>query len=210
MHESRGLPSGPLRLTVPRSAAQLVLLPRLREFSRTYPGITLEIQADDAFADIVAGRFDAGLRFGESVEKDMVAMRIGPHQRMVMVAAPSFLNGRDAPGHPRELAGYPCIGHRFPSGALYRWELERDGEAMEVAVEGPLTVNDDRLILEAALAGVGLAFVFEALAERELARGELVRVLADWCPAFPGFFLYYPSRRQLRPALRAFIDFFAA
>ena len=208
--ESGATPAGLLRLTVPRSAVQPMLLPRLGAFARAYPGVTVELHADDGLVDIVAAGFDAGLRFGESLDKDMVAVRFGPaRQRMVIVAAPAFLAGRAPPRHPRDLVAYPCIGMRFPGGALYKWELEKDGEEIEVAVDSPLILNDNRLVLEAAAAGLGLGFVLEQTAQSALARGEVLRVMDDWCPPFPGFFLYYPTRRQMRPALRAFLDFFA-
>ena len=208
--ESGARPSGLVRITVPRSAVEPLFLPRLAAFAEAYPEITLELHGDDGLIDIVAAGYDAGLRFGESLEADMVAVRFGPRkQRMVVVAAPSLLAARGTPKHPRDLVDYPCLAIRFPAGRLYRWELEKDGEAIEVAVKGPLILNDNRLVLEAAIAGVGLGFVLEETALAALARGDVVRVLDDWCPPFPGFFLYYPSRRQMRPALRALIDFFA-
>ena len=207
--ESGSTPSGLLRITVPRGAVQPLLLPRVAAFARAYPDITLELHGDDGLVDIVAQGFDAGLRFGESLDKDMVAVRFGPRQqRMVAVATPTFLAAHGTPAHPRDLVGIPCIALRFPGGALYKWELEKGGEAIEVAVDGPLILNDNRLVLEAACAGIGLGFVLEHTVRDEIARGDLTRVLDDWCPPFPGFFLYYPSRRQMRPALRAFIDFF--
>jgi DNA-binding transcriptional LysR family regulator len=205
--EARERPSGLLRLTVPRLAADLVLLARAAEFAKAYPEITLELHADDHFADIVSGGFDAGIRLGESVEKDMIAVRLGPAMRMAVVGTASLLDGRPLPQHPRDLADYPCIRHRLPVGALYRWEFEQGGEQIEIAVQGPLILNDDRLIVDAARSGVGLGFVFEAVVAAEIARGELVRVLAEWCSPFPGFFLYHSSRRQMRSALRVFIDF---
>lgn len=208
--ESGSTPSGLLRITVPRSTVSALFLPRLDAFTRAYPDITFELHADDGLVDIVAAGFDAGLRFGESLEPDMVAVRFGPRQQcMVAVAAPSLLAQRGAPCHPRDLADYPCIGMRRARGDLYKWELEKDGEAIDVAVTGPLIFNDNRFVLEAAIAGIGIGFVLEETAKGALARGEIVRLMEDWCPPFAGFFLYYPSRRQMRPALRAFIDFFA-
>ena len=208
--ESGARPSGLVRVTVPRSAVEPLFLPRLTTFAAAYPEITIELHADDGFIDIVAAGYDAGLRFGESLEADMVAVRFGPpKQRMVVVAAPALLARHGTPRHPRDLVDYPCLALRFPGGRVYLWELEKDGEAIEVAVKGPLILNDNRLILEAATAGVGLGFVLEHTARAALANGDVVSVLEDWCAPFPGFFLYYPSRRQMRPALRAFIDFFA-
>ncbi len=206
--EDRSVPSGLLRLSVPRSVTHYLLLPRLALFAATYPDVTIEIRADDAFVDIVAEGFDAGIRLGESLQKDMIAVRVGPPQRMVALVAPSLLAVRKAPVLPRDLAAFPCVATRFPGGALYDWEFEKDGEAVTVAVRGPFIANDTRLALDAAVAGLGVAFVMESMAATALAKGDVVRMLEDWCPTFPGFSLYYPSRRQMRPALRAFIDAF--
>jgi DNA-binding transcriptional LysR family regulator len=208
LDEARDSPSGILRLTVPRLAADLILLPWIGQFARAYPEITIDMHADDSFADVVSGGFDAGIRLGESLEKDMVAVRLGPAIRMAVVGAPSIFADRSVPRHPRDVSDYPCIRHRFPDGTIYHWEFEKDGEAIEIVIDGPLILNDDRLIVDSALSGLGLAFVFEAVVKVAIERGQLVRVLDDWCPPFPGFFIYYPSRRQMRPALRALIDFF--
>ena len=208
--ESGAQPSGLVRITVPRSAVEPLFLPRAAAFAAAYPEITLELHGDDGLIDIVAAGYDAGLRFGESLEADMVAVRFGPaKQRMIVVAAPALLAARGTPRHPRDLVDYPCVAMRRAAGQLYRWELEKDGEALDVAVTGQLILNDTRLILQAVIDGLGLGFVFEHTAQDALACGAIVTVLDDWCPHFPGFFLYYPSRRQMRPALRAFIDFFA-
>ena len=208
--EIRSVPSGLLRLSVPRSVTHYLLLPRLAAFASAYPDVTIEIRADDALVDIVAEGFDAGIRLGESLQKDMVAVRIGSEQRMVAVVAPSIMGARKAPVHPSDLAAFPCVATRFPGGALYDWEFEKDNEAIAVAVRGPFIVNDTRVALDAAVAGVGIAYVMESMAVAVLASGEIVRILEDWCPTFAGFSLYYPSRRQMRPALRAFIDVFTA
>ncbi|UDL86879.1 LysR family transcriptional regulator [Mesorhizobium sp. PAMC28654] len=206
--ESRDKPAGNLRLTVPRTAAQLTLAPRLGAFARAFPDIVLEIVVDDRFADMVEGGFDAGVRLGESLQSDMIAVRIGPPIRGAVVAAPSYFETMPRPTHPRDLAGHRCVRFRFSSGVLYRWEFEKDGEELEIAVEGPLIVGEDRLNVEAAINGAGITFVFEGYVGDAIADGRLVRVLEDWCPPFDGFFVYYPSRRQMRPALRAFVDFF--
>jgi DNA-binding transcriptional LysR family regulator len=206
--ESRETPAGNLRLTVPRTAAHLTLAPRLGAFAEAYPDIVLEIVVDDRFTDVVAGGFDAGVRLGESLQPDMIAVRIGPPMRGAVVAAPSWFETRPRPAHPRDLSEHDCIRFRFSSGALYRWEFEKGGEDLEVAVDGPLILGEDRLIVEAAIGGAGIAFVFEDYVRQPLADGRLVRVLEDWCPWFDGFHVYYPSRRQMRPALRAFVDFF--
>lgn len=206
--EARDRPAGNLRLTVPRTGAQLALAPRLGAFSAAYPDIVLEIAIDDRFTDMVEGGFDAGIRLGESLQRDMVAVRIGPQLRGAVVAAPSCFSRLPVPRHPRDLAGHRCLRFRFGSGAIYRWEFEKDGEALEIAISGPLILDEDRTIVQAALDGAGLALVFEDYVRDHLAAGRLVRVLEDWCPSFDGFFVYYPSRRQMRPALRAFVDFF--
>jgi DNA-binding transcriptional LysR family regulator len=206
--EARDRPAGNLRLTVPRTAAQLTLAPRLGAFAQAFPDIVLEIVVEDRFTDVVEGGFDAGVRLGESLQRDMIAVRIGPSIRGAVVAAPSYFETMPRPLHPRDLAGHRCVRFRFSSGVLYRWEFEKDGEELEIAVEGPLIVGEDRLNVEAAINGAGLTFVFEGYVREAISDGRLVRVLEDWCPPFDGFFVYYPSRRQMRPALRAFVDFF--
>ena len=206
--ESRDRPAGNLRLTVPRTAAQLTLAPRLGAFARAFPDIVLEIVVEDRFTDMVEGGFDAGVRLGESLQRDMIAVRIGPDIRGAVVGAPSYFEAMPRPGHPRDLADHRCIRFRFSSGILYRWEFEKDGEEIEIAAQGPLILDEDNLIAQAAVDGAGLAFVFEDYVRGPLADGRLIRVLEDWCPVFEGFFVYYPSRRQMRPALRAFVDFF--
>ncbi len=163
---------------------------------------------ENGFTDIVAAGFDAGVRLGESLEADMIAARLTGHVRAAIVAAPAYFENRSAPIEPQDLMHHACIRHRFPSGRTYRWEFEKAGEEQEIAIEGPLIVNDDRVILEAALNGTGLAYLFEDYVHDALAERRLVRVLEDWCQPFAGLYLYYPSRRQMRPALRAFIDFY--
>ena len=168
----------------------------------------LEVVIEDRFTDVVEGGFDAGVRLGESLQRDMIAVQIGPNIRGAVVGAPSYFETMPQPRHPRELAEQRCIRFRFSSGILYRWEFEKEGEEIEMAVEGPLILDEDHLIAQAAVDGAGLAFVFENYVTAPLADGRLIRVLEDWCPSFDGFFVYYPSRRQMRPALRAFVDFF--
>lgn len=206
--EARDRPAGNLRLTVPRTAAHLALTPRLGAFAAAYPDIVLEIVIDDRFTDVVEGGFDAGVRLGESLQRDMIAVRIGPNLRGAVVGTPSYFETRPKPQHPRDLAAHRCIRFRFSSGIIYRWEFEKNGEEIEIPVQGPLILDEDHLIANAAVDGAGLAFVFEGYVRDPLAAGKLVRVLEDWCPPFDGFFVYYPSRRQMRPALRAFVDFF--
>ncbi|CAN7247235.1 LysR substrate-binding domain-containing protein [Mesorhizobium sp. LjNodule214] len=206
--EARDRPAGNLRLTVPRTAAHLALTPRLGAFARAYPDIVLEIVIEDRFTDVVEGGFDAGVRLGESLQRDMIAVRIGPDIRGAVVGAPSYFANMPRPRHPRDLADHRCIRFRFSSGILYRWEFEKDGEEIEFTAQGPLILDEDHLIAQAAVDGAGLAFVFEDYVRDATGDGRLTRVLEDWCPSFHGFFVYYPSRRQMRPALRAFVDFF--
>jgi DNA-binding transcriptional LysR family regulator len=205
----RARPSGTVRLNVPRMAAHMVLAPTFGRFNRAYPDVHLEVVVEDAFTDIVARGFDAGVRLGQSIQRDMVAVRITPALRAAIVCAPDYLQQRSVPVIPRDLREHACIGYRqASSGSLYRWEFERGGEALEVAVEGPLTLDDPDLMVAAALDGVGIAYAIESQVAAHLAAGRLVRVLDDWCQPFPGFFLYYASRRQIPAALGALIDFF--
>ncbi|MCO4317254.1 LysR family transcriptional regulator [Phyllobacterium sp. 21LDTY02-6] len=200
--------AGNLRLSVPPFAAHWLLAPRLAAFSRAYPGVVLEIRVEEPFNDIVAAGLDGGMRLGESVEPDMIAVRMSPPIRASIIASPEYLEGKAMPLHPRQLLEHPCIRRRFASGQIYRWEFEKDDEELVLDVRGPLILGDDRLVLEAALDGAGIAFVLENMASAAIAEGRLRRILVDWCAPFPGVYLYYPSRRQMRPALRAFIDFF--
>lgn len=199
-------PAGVLRLTLPQSAADFLLLPHLVSFHERFPGITLDLHVDNSFTDIVVHNFDAGIRLGESLEQDMIAVRIGGDLRSVIVATPGYLASKGIPRSPSDLRQHNCIGLRFPSG-VYQWEFAKDGKEIEVAVEGSLVLNDGNLTIEAAKTGLGLAYIFEDRVKEDLAAGRLVRVLEDWCPVYPGFFVYYPRQRQMRPVLRAFIDF---
>jgi DNA-binding transcriptional LysR family regulator len=201
---------GTLRLNLPRSAASLWLEPLLGGFLRAHPGIHLEVSSQDAMADIVPGGFDAGVRFPESLPRDMVAVPVGPMQRFVVVATPAVAQAHGVPLLPEDLLQRPCVRQRFPSGALYHWQFRKGDVAQALDVNGPLTVDDQRLALGAALGGVGWAYVYEAMAAPSLQAGRLVQALADWCPPEPGFQLYYPGRRQVSPALRAFIDWVLA
>ena len=203
-------PSGVLRLNVPRTAAELVLRPVLGRFLAANPKVTLEIASDDGLVDIVAEGFHAGIRPGRLLAQDMIAVPVGPHRRFAVVGAPAYFANRAAPRTPAELHGHACIGRSYPSGARYAWELARGTEQLQVAVSGPLVVDDSALMIQAALDGAGLAFVYDSLVAERLERGELVRVLEDWCPVLPPFFLYYPGRRQPFPALRALIDMIKA
>ncbi|WP_028745478.1 LysR family transcriptional regulator [Rhizobium mesoamericanum] len=206
--EAAGRPAGNLRITAPRFASDILLAPRLGEFLNRYPDITLEIANEDGFTDIVREGFDAGIRLEESLEADMIAVRASPNLTTVIAGSPEYFERHPKPLHPSDLVHHRCIKRRFTNGTIYRWEFEKDGQELVVAVDGPLIVSEDRLGLIAALNGAGLAYLFDLRVEDELASGKLVRVLEDWCSPYPGPFIYYPSRRQMRPALRAFIDFF--
>ncbi|NYH11404.1 LysR family transcriptional regulator [Pseudomonas moraviensis] len=207
LNHFRDKPSGNLRITSGRQACELVLLPIASEFLKIYPDIRLEVVESDALLDIVAAGFDAGVRFGNRLEADMVSMPIGPNLRSVVVGSPGFFERHPAPQKPEDLHTLPCIRHRFPSGSMYRWEFERGGIEQEIEVNGPLTLGDVSLMIGPALQGLGLAYVFEDMAREHLASGRLVQVLADWCPYYPGLHLYYPSRRHVPAPLKAFIDF---
>lgn len=206
--DARECPAGKLRITAPRFAADLILAPRLGTFLNLYPEIVLEIANEDGFTDIVEEGYDAGIRLGESLEADMIAVKVGPELESAVVASPDYFKRYGRPQHPRDLARHRCIRRRFSNGTLYRWEFEKDGEELTVAVEGPLILGEDRPIITATMGGAGLAYLFLSRVETAIAEGKLERVMADWCAPYAGPYLYYPSRRQMRPALRAFIDFF--
>jgi DNA-binding transcriptional LysR family regulator len=207
LNSFRGKPAGTLRFNAARQSTQLVLMPIVTKFLKAFPDVNVEIAVNDALIDMVAAGFDAGVRFGEIIAADMIAVPIGPRHRFAVVGSRGYFKTHKLPVTPHDLKDLPCIRFRFAGGTLYRWEFERGGVEVEIDVAGPLTLNDQDLMLDAALDGAGLAFVFEAQAQDLIAKRKLVRVLADWCPAYPGFFLYYPSRRQLPAALRAFVDF---
>jgi len=201
-------PSGPLRITLPLLAASEIIMPRLVEFSARYPAIELDIRAADIFEDIVESGCDAGIRLGENLEADMIAVRAGNARRSIIVGAPVYFARHPKPEHPRDLAAHNCIRRRFDSGRLYRWELACEGRTINVEVKGNLILPQQDLMRQAALDGIGLAFLFEEAVATDLREGRLISVMEEWCPSFDGFYIYYPSRRQMRPALRAFIDFF--
>lgn len=203
----RDQPAGTVRITAFRYAAVAVLWPALPAFLEAYPDVRVELTIDDGLTDIVAGRYDAGVRFGERVDKDMVAVRVGPDIRTAVVASPAYLARQPPPATPRDLAAHRCINYRYATGGdLYLWEFEEDGRAFQVRVDGPLVVNDGDLILAAALAGQGIGYLFEDQVADHVAAGRLVRVLTAWCVTFPGCHLYYPSRRQTSPALAALVE----
>ena len=206
--ELRDRPAGNIRITTGDHAAETILWPALANLLPDYPDIRVELVLDIGFTDIIAQRFDAGVRLGEQVAKDMIAVRIGPDMRMAVVAAPAYLaRTRKPPKTPQDLADHDCINLRLPTlGGLYAWEFEKGGRELRVRVEGQLVFNDVRLIRRAALDGFGLAFLFEDQVAPDLAAGRLVRLLEDWCDPFPGYHLYYPSRRQQSPAFALLVE----
>ncbi len=204
---ARDRPAGHLRINLPRVAADLLVFPRLAGFIARYPEVTVELFVDPALADIVAGGFDAGIRLGENLARDMVALPVGPMQRQVIVGSPSYFLRHALPHAPQDLAGHDCIRHRKTSGRLMAWEFSRDGRDFEVEVGGTLVFNDSTLSYAAACAGLGLTQIFESTALEDVARGRLRRVLDDWQAPFPGFHLYYPARKHLPQKLRVFIDY---
>lgn len=202
----RDAPRGRLRLLIPRLAAMSVLGPRLAEFARKYPDVILDVSTDETRLDLVASGFDAGVQYGEFIQQDMVAVRVSPDHRPAIVGAPSYFASHPKPHSPHDLLEHKCVNYRHGTGEVYRWELDKGDQSVVVAVNGPLITNDIGLLTRAALDGVGLAFLSDEQAAPHLASGALVRVLEDWCPPFPGFFLYYPSRRQQPAALSGLID----
>ncbi len=207
LSELRDKPAGTIRLTTTDYAADTVLWPKLEKFLRRYPDIKVEIIIDYGLTDIVAQRFDAGVRPGEQVAKDMIALRIGPDIRMAVVGAPAYFKSRAQPTRPQDLIGHACINLRLPThGGLYAWEFEKAGRELKARVEGQLTFNGTFQMLNAALAGFGLAYVPEDLVRPHLAKGRLTRVLEDWCPLYAGYHLYYPSRRQPSAAFALLVE----
>lgn len=207
LSELRERPAGTIRISAVDYAADTVLWPKLAKFLRKYPDIKVEIVIDYGLTDIAAQGYDAGVRHGEQVAKDMIAVRIGPDMRMAVVGAPSYFAERSQPTTPQELIDHNCINLRLPThGGLYAWEFEKDGHELKVRVEGQLIFNATTQMLNAALAGFGLAYVPEDLAQPHLVKGRLKRVLEDWCPPFSGYHLYYPSRRQSAAAFALLVD----
>ncbi|MGI4849646.1 MAG: LysR family transcriptional regulator [Janthinobacterium lividum] len=210
LNDLRDTPRGTLKLNVPVSAAHLFLQPIITAFMAAYPDITLEIVVDNHFVDLVASQCDAGIRYGERMEQDMIAIPIGPRtERFALVAAPAYLARRGVPSHPRELLDHACLRARFLSGAIHPWEFRRDDQFLSIDPGGPLIVTPTAadLTISAAVAGHGLLYLFEAWLQPHLASGALVPVLQDWWLSFPGPFLYYAGRRHVPAPLRAFVDF---
>ncbi|HKW69729.1 MAG TPA: LysR family transcriptional regulator [Candidatus Dormibacteraeota bacterium] len=202
----RDRPVGRVRLVVSPLAAKTVLAPKLGQFARDYPDVVLDVTSSEARVDLVAARFDAGIHLGEFIERDMVAIRVSPDRRPAIVGSPGYFASHPKPASPRDLTGHRCISFRHQPDSVYRWEFDKGRQSLTVAVQGPLIVDDVELIVHAAIDGVGLAFMAEETAAPHLATGALVRVLEDWCPPYPGFFLYYPMQRHLPPALAVLID----
>lgn len=203
-----GQTAGTLRINTLGIAAKKIIAPRLGRFHRAHPDVLLDIVIDDGLSDIVAGRFDAGIRVGQRLEKDMIAVRLTPDVKMLAVASPGYFVRHGMPSTPADLQQHACINWRFPgSGSIYRWEFEKKGKKLEIAVQGPLISNHQDVVVEAALQGLGILYAYDddRVAEA-IARGRLTRVLADWSVTSPGLYLYYADRRHPRPALRAFID----
>ena len=201
----REKPAGRIRIIIPGTATQMVLLPKLAQFARTYPEIVLEITSSNDPVDLVAGEYDAGVQLGEFIERDMIAVRVTKEMRLAVVGSPKYFKTNPIPRHPQDLKDHPCIGFRFGNG-LYRWEFEKGGKALTVSPHGPVSFDDPSLVIQAALEGVGIGTAMEDSLADLIAKGRLVQVLTDWCPSFAGYFLYYPSRRNQPAALAALIN----
>ena len=201
----RERPAGRIRLIVPRTATQMVILPKLAAFARSYPEIVLEITSSNDPVDLVAGAYDAGIQLGEFIQRDMIAVRVTKEMRLAVVASKDYFRSNPTPRHPRDLKDHACIGFRFSNG-LYRWEFEKGRKAITVSPQGPASFDDPDLVIQAVLRGVGIGTAVEDTLTELIAKGRLVQVLRDWCPSFPGYFLYYPSRRNQPAALAAVID----
>ena len=207
LSELREKPAGTIRITAADHPAETILWPVLEKLLPQYPDIHVEISVDDAFRDIAQERFDAGVRLGEQVAKDMIAAPIGPDVRMAVVGAPTYFELHERPGTPHDLAAHNCISLRLRTlGGMYAWEFEKGGRELKVRVEGQVAFNDGGLIIKAARAGLGLAYVFRDTVEAELADGSLIAVLSEWTPPFAGYHLYYPSRRQQSPAFAVLLE----
>jgi DNA-binding transcriptional LysR family regulator len=201
----RESPTGRIRLIIPRTATYMVLLPKLARFARTYPEIILEVTSSNDPVDLVAGEYDAGIQIGEFIQRDMIAVRVSNDMRLAVVGSPEYFNSHKIPRTPRDLKDHACIGFRFSSG-IYRWEFEKGRKVLTVNPQGPATFDDPDLVIQAVLNGVGIGTAMEESLAELIADGRLVQALRDWCPTFPGYFLYYPSRRNQPAALAALIN----
>jgi DNA-binding transcriptional LysR family regulator len=198
-------PAGRIRLVIPRTATYMVLLPKLAQFARTYPEIVLEITSSNDPVDLVARQYDAGVHIGEFIQRDMIAVRVSEDMRLAVVGSPEYFKSHKIPRTPRDLKDHACIGFRFSTG-IYRWEFEKGRKALTVNPHGPATFDDPDLVIQAVLNGVGIGTAMEESLAKMIAYGRLIQVLKDWCPTFPGYFLYYPSRRNQPAALAALIN----
>jgi DNA-binding transcriptional LysR family regulator len=198
-------PAGRIRLIIPRTATYMVLLPKLAHFARTYPEITLEVTSSNDPIDLVAQQYDAGVQIGEYIQRDMIAVRVSKDMRLAVVGSPEYFKSHKLPRTPRDLKDHACIGFRFSSG-IYRWEFEKGRKTLTVNPQGPATFDDPDLVIQAVLNGVGIGTAMEESLAKMIADGRLIQVLKDWCPTFPGYFLYYPSRRNQPAALAALIN----
>ena len=206
--ELRGRPSGRLRITMLRTGYADVVRPILGRFLAEYPDVRVDLSLDETLSNVVTEGFDAGLRLGHTLERDMIAVRVSADQRLVVVGSPSYFAARGKPSHPRDLHAHDCIALRKPTrGTVDRWHFLDDGKELEIAVGGRIVTNDGAVLVDAALDGLGLAYVFENMVARHVAEKRLVRVLDEYCPQFPGYFLYYPSRVNIAPKLKALVEF---
>lgn len=203
--KQRERPAGRIRLVIPRTASYMVLLPKLAQFTRSYPEIVLEVTSSNDPIDLVAGEYDAGIQIGEFIQRDMIAVRVSKDLRLAVAGSPAYFRTRKIPRTPRDLKEHACIGFRFRSG-IYRWEFEKGRKALTVNPQGPATFDDPDLVIQAVLNGIGIGTAIEELLAEPIAKGRLIQVLRDWCPTFPGYFLYYPSRRNQPAALAALIN----
>jgi DNA-binding transcriptional LysR family regulator len=202
--KQRERPAGRIRLIIPRTAAEMVILPKLAKFARKYPEIVLEVTSSNDPVDLIAGEYDAGVQLGEFIQKDMIAIPVTREMRLAVVGSPRYFESNPIPRHPQDLKDHSCIGFRFSNG-LYRWEFEKGRKTLTVSPQGPASFDDPDLVIQAVLEGVGVGTSMEDTLTKMIAQGRLVQVLRDWCPSFPGYFLYYPSRRNQPAALAALI-----
>jgi DNA-binding transcriptional LysR family regulator len=204
--ELRDLPAGRVRLVMSRLAGKMVVGPKLAAFAQSYPEVQLDISTIDNPIDLIAGGFDAGINFGDFIERDMRAVRVSSDQRRAIVGSPEYFKSHPRPTNPRDLREHQCIAFRVGTSGIYRWDFKKGRQTVSVSVKGPVVLDDLEIMIQAALDGVGLALTFEDDVASLLSSGRLIRVLEDWCPQFPGFFLYFPSRKNQPAALKALID----
>jgi DNA-binding transcriptional LysR family regulator len=210
LSEMSASPSGLIKINSEATAAEQVLIPLLAAFTGSYPDIRIEVVTEKRLVDIADGGFDCGVRLAELVSEDMVAIPIGPEQQHIVIASPAYLDGASPLERPSDLARHRCMQLRMPTGAIYRWEFSKRNEALTIPVEGPVTVDNSRLLLELAKQGCGLAYLTKGMASDALAAGVVRQVLSDWTPPYPGLCLYYPKHRHVSGSLRALIEFLRA